>query len=251
MEGEDLVWGRNAVLETLRAGRPLRRLYVAQGLPPNANIAEALAEARSAGVPVQRVPREALDRLTGNGHHQGIAAAVAAHEYSSLDDILAVAGERGEEALILVLDSLQDPQNFGSLLRTAEAVGAHGVIIPKHRAVGITAAVAKVSAGAVEHLKVAQVTNLPRALEGLKERGIWAVGVDMAGQRAYDEQDLRLPLALVVGNEGKGLGRLVREKCDLTVRLPMRGHVASLNAAVAGAIVLYEAWRQRTRAAPR
>mgnify|MGYP005855728803 CR=1 FL=1 len=247
MEDEEVIWGRNAVLEALRAGRPLRRLLMAQNLAATGSLAELLAAARSSGVPVQRVPREALDRLCRTTHHQGVAAATSAHEYVSLDNILAEATTRGEPSLVLVLDSLQDPQNFGSLLRTAEAVGAHGVIIPKHRAVGLTAAVAKASAGAIEHLRVSQVTNISRTLEELKERGLWVVGLDMAGERPYDEQDLNLPLALVVGSEGKGLSRLVRERCDLTVRLPMRGRVESLNAAVAGAIVLYEAWRQRVR----
>lgn len=247
MEDEEVVWGRNAVLEALRAGRPLRRLLVAQQLTATGSLGEVLAEARSSGVPVQRVPREALDRLCNSTRHQGVAAAALAHEYATLDDVLAEATRRGEPPFVLVLDSLQDPQNFGSLLRTAEAVGTHGVVIPKHRAVGLTAAVARTSAGAIEHLKVAQVTNVSRTLDELKELGLWVVGVDMSGERAYDEQDLNLPLALVVGSEGKGLSRLVREKCDLTVRLPMRGKVESLNAAVAGAIVLYEAWRQRVR----
>ncbi|MDA8217321.1 MAG: 23S rRNA (guanosine(2251)-2'-O)-methyltransferase RlmB, partial [Dehalococcoidales bacterium] len=210
-------------------------------------VAEILTEARSAGVSLQRPPREALDRLCGTDRHQGVAAAAAAHAYATVDEILRDANRRGEPPLLLALDSLQDPQNFGTLLRTAEAVGAHGVIIPKHRAVGLTASVAKASAGAIEYLKVAQVTNLTRALDDLKKQGLWVVGLDMQGARPYDEQDLSFPLVLVVGSEGKGISRLVREHCDLVVRLPMRGHVDSLNAAVAGSIVLFEAWRQRDR----
>jgi len=247
VEDEEVIWGRNAVLEALRGQRPLRRVMLAQGVHATGTLGAVLVAAEAAGVPVQRVPREALDRLCGSSHHQGVAAVGAAYRYATLDDILATAQARGEEPLVLALDSLQDPQNFGSLLRTAEAVGVHGVIVPKHRAVGLTAAVAKASAGAIEHIKAARVTNLVRTLEELKERGLWVAGVDMAGRQAYDEADLRLPLVLVVGGEGRGLSRLVKEKCDLTVRLPMRGHVASLNAAVAGAIVLYEAWRQRER----
>ncbi|MHB1133049.1 MAG: 23S rRNA (guanosine(2251)-2'-O)-methyltransferase RlmB [Chloroflexota bacterium] len=247
MEDEELIWGRNVVLEALRAGRPLRRLMVALGPPPSGVMVEILGEARAAGISVQRLPREALDRLCGTDRHQGVAAATAARAYATVEDILRAANDRGEPPLLLALDSLQDPQNFGTLLRTAEAVGAHGVLIPKHRAVGLTATVAKVSAGAVEHLPVAQVTNLVRALEELKGQGLWVVGLDMQGARSFDEQDLAFPLVLVVGNEGKGISRLVRERCDLTVRLPMRGHVDSLNAAVAGSIVLYEAWRQRSR----
>ncbi len=247
MEDEEVVYGRNAVLEALRGRRPVRKLLVAEGVHATGALAALLRQAEASGLPVQHVPRQTLDRLAGTTHHQGVAALAAAYPYSSVAEILAEAGRRGEEPLLLVLDSIQDPQNFGSLLRTAEAVGAHGVIIPKHRAAGLTAGVAKASAGAIEHLRTAQVTNLPRALVELKEQGVWVVGLDMAGERAFDEADLALPIALVVGSEGKGLGRLVKEKCDFTVRLPMRGQVASLNAAVAGAIVLYEAWRQRVR----
>lgn len=248
MEDEEVVWGRNAVLEALRGGRPVRRVVVAQGTRTTGALAEVLAKSQAAGIAVQQVPREALDRLCGTTRHQGVAAVAAAYRYAALEEVLAGARERGEDPLILVLDSVQDPQNFGSLMRTAEAVGAHGVIIPKHRAAGLTPAVAKASAGAIEHIKAVRVTNLARALEDLKKQGLWIVGIDMAGEQAYDEADLRLPVALVVGSEGRGLGRLVREKCDFTVRIPMRGKVASLNAAVAGSLVLYEAWRQRERA---
>ncbi len=247
MEDEEIVYGRNAVLEALRGRRPIRKLWLAEGVHATGALAEVLKQAQASGLPVQRVPRQAIDRLTGTAHHQGVAALAAAYPYSSVEEILAEAGRRGEEPLLLVLDAIQDPQNFGSLLRTAEAVGAHGVIIPKHRAAGLTPGVAKASAGAIEHLRTAQVTNLPRTLEELKQQGVWVVGLDMAGERDFDAADLAIPIALVVGSEGKGLGRLVKEKCDFTVRVPMRGRVASLNAAVAGAIVLYAAWRQRLR----
>jgi 23S rRNA (guanosine2251-2'-O)-methyltransferase len=247
VEAEEVVWGRNAVLEALRGQRPVRRVLIAHGVQERGALAEVLAEAKEQHLPLQRLPREALDRLCGTSHHQGVAALTTTFDYVEVEDILAEARARGEEPFVLVLDSVQDPQNLGSLMRTAEAAGAHGVVIPKHRAAGLTAAVAKASAGAIEHLKAAQVTNLARTLEELKEAGLWVAGVDMAGELAYDRADLAVPLALVVGSEGQGLHRLVREKCDFTVRLPMRGKVASLNAAVSGSIVLYEAMRQRQR----
>jgi 23S rRNA (guanosine2251-2'-O)-methyltransferase len=179
--------------------------------------------------------------------HQGCVASVAAREYASVEDILAVAERRGEPPLLLILDAIQDINNLGSLLRTAEASGAHGVIIPEHRAAGLTPAVGKSSAGAIEHLLVAQVTNLTRTVDALKKGGIWVVGLAGEAAQDYDSVDLDRPLALVVGNEGKGIGRLLREHCDFLVRLPMRGKVNSLNAAVAGSIVLYHAWRQREK----
>lgn len=247
MEAEEVIWGRNPVLEALRARRRIRRLVVAQGVHAHGSLAEAVQLARASGVPVQRVPREALDRMCGTPHHQGIAILTAPRGYVDLDSILEGARRRGEMPFLLVLDSLQDPQNLGSLLRTSDAAGVHGIVIPKHRSVGLTGAVAKVSAGAVEHVPTAQVTNLARTLDELKQHGLWMVGLDMAAAQEYHEVDLNIPLALVVGSEGKGLGRLVKEKCDLLVRLPMRGKVDSLNAAVAGAIVLYEVLRQRSR----
>lgn len=233
--------------EALRAGRSIRRILLATGAKPAGVLAETIEEARSRGIPIEHVDRRRLDIMARTLKHQGIAAEVAEYRYADLSDILSRAGEKGEYPLILVLDSLQDPQNLGSLLRTAEAVGTHGVVIPRHRAVGITPAVVKASAGAVEHLLVAQVTNLVRAIDDLKEAGAWIVGIDMDGRQAFDEIDWNIPLALVVGGEGKGIGRLVKETCDLVVRIPMRGHVSSLNAAVAGSIVLYHAWRKRSQ----
>lgn len=233
--------------EALRSGRPIRKITIANGVRPSPVLAEIQALARSRGLEVERAEKRAIERLVGSIHHQGVAAEADPYRYASVEEILASAQRRGEPALVLVLDSLQDPQNLGSLLRTGEAVGVHGVILPKHRAVGITPAVAKASAGATEHLTVAQVVNLPRALEELKEKGIWVIGLDAGATQSYEQVDPSLPLAIVVGSEGKGLGRLVKERCDLLVALPMRGRVASLNAAVAGSIVLYHLWRQRTR----
>jgi len=242
----EALYGRRPVLEALRSGTRVHRILVASGAKPVGALADILAAASAQGVPVERVPRQKLDQMSPR--HQGVIAEVESFQYARVEDGLRRAAERGEKPLLLILDAVQDVQNLGSLLRTAEAVGAHGVILPKHRAAGVTPAVRKASAGAVEHLLIAQVTNLARTLEQLKEQGLWIVGLDMAGRQSYDEVDWDMPVALVVGSEGRGLSRLVREACDLLVRLPMRGHVESLNAAVAGSIVLYAAWRGRVGA---
>jgi 23S rRNA (guanosine2251-2'-O)-methyltransferase len=240
----DYVWGRNPVLETLRSARRVHRLLLAEGAR-DAGLVDLLSEARRRQVRVEYVPRRRLDELTQGAVHQGCVASVAPREYASVEDMLALAARREEPPLLLILDSIQDVQNLGSLLRTAEAAGAHGIILPEHRAAGLTPAVDKSSAGAVEHLLIAQVTNLTRTVDALKKQGIWIVGLAGEATQDYDRVDLDRPLALVVGNEGKGISRLLREHCDFLVRLPMRGQVNSLNAAVAGSIVLYHAWRQR------
>jgi 23S rRNA (guanosine2251-2'-O)-methyltransferase len=236
--------GRNPVLEALRAGRSINKLLVAKG-SREGSIREVLALAREKGVLVQEVERARLDTLASGRAHQGVIALVAAHRYYEVDEILARAKEKGEDPLILILDGIEDPQNLGSLLRTADAAGVHGVIIPERRAVGLTETVAKVSAGAMEYVPVARVTNIARTIEELKEAGLWVVGTHQAGKELYHQARLTGPLAVVIGSEGKGIGRLVAEKCDFMVRLPMLGHVTSLNAAVAGAILIYEVRRQR------
>lgn len=210
-------------------------------------ITEIVDEARAKKINLQSVDRRRLDDLAFN--HQGVVAEAAPFVYATIEDVIGAA-RSSEAPLVLVLDVLQDPQNLGSLLRTAAAVGAQGVVIPEHRAVGVTPAVVKASAGAIERLKIAQVTNLSRAIDALKEVGIWAVGLDAGAETRYDKADLNRPLALVVGGEGKGLRPLVRQHCDLVVSLPMPGAIESLNAAVAGSIVLYEALRQRAAAPP-
>ena len=242
----DYIWGRNPVLETLRSARQVHRLLLAEGAR-DAGLADIVRQAERRKVAIDYVPRRRLDELTRGAVHQGCVASVAAREYASVEDMLVLAAQRGEPPLLLILDSIQDINNLGSLLRTAEAIGAHGVIIPEHRAAGLTPAVDKSSAGAIEHLLVAQVTNLTRTVDALKKGGIWVVGLAGEATQDYDQVDLDRPLALVVGNEGKGIGRLLREHCDFLVRLPMRGKVNSLNAAIAGSIVLYEAWRQRAK----
>ena len=244
------LYGRNAVREALRARRrQLHRLYVSSGVQETGVIAELITLAESAGLPVQRVERQTLDKQLREVNHQGVMLETGPYPYVELADCLAVAAERKEPALLLLLDHLQDPQNIGTLLRTAEVVGVHGVALPGRRAAEITPAVVNASSGATEHLRVVLVVNLAQTIAELQKDGIWVVGLeeDEAAQN-FDTTDLRLPLALVVGAEGAGLARLVRERCDFLVRLPMAGQVASLNAAVAGSIALYGAWRQRFRA---
>jgi 23S rRNA (guanosine2251-2'-O)-methyltransferase len=238
----ELIYGRNPVLEALRSHQPVERILLAEGARHKGPIAEIVERARAADIAVEKVARRRLDRMAIN--HQGVVAIVTAFEYASLDVMLALADQRGQRPLLLALDQVQDVHNLGSLIRTAEAVGAHGVIIPERRAAGVTAAVFKSSAGAAAHLPIAQVTNLVRTLGELKEAGLWIVGLDIAGDRDYDALDWAMPTAIVVGSEGHGLSRLTRETCDFLVRLPMRGHVESLNAAVAGSIVMYTAWRR-------
>jgi 23S rRNA (guanosine2251-2'-O)-methyltransferase len=233
------LYGRNSVLEAVRAGRRVRRVFLAEGAHDLHRLA---SEARSRGIPVESLTRKQLDRIAQTSHHQGVMAEADPFPYASLEDLV-----RGETPLLLALDSLQDPQNFGTLLRTAQAVGIDGVLMPEHRAVGVTPAVSNASAGAVEHLAVARVTNLPRSLRELKSQGVWVFGLDIDAEQPYWTADLRGAACVVVGSEGAGLGRLVRETCDVLVRIPMAaGSIQSLNASVAGSLVLYEAYRQRS-----
>ncbi|HEY1386940.1 MAG TPA: 23S rRNA (guanosine(2251)-2'-O)-methyltransferase RlmB [Ktedonobacterales bacterium] len=240
----DYVWGRYPVLEALRSRRRVHRVLVAQG-PRDPALTQIQDQARRVGVIVETVSRRRLDELSKGANHQGVLAMTAPREYAELDDILARAKDLGEEPLVVVLDAIQDVQNLGSLIRTAEAVGAHGVVIPEHRAAGLTPAVDKTSAGAVEFLPVARVTNLTRTLDDLKRQGLWCIGLDGDAEITYDQANLKGPIALVVGNEGKGISRLARQHCDQLIKLPMRGHIGSLNAAVAGSVALYEILRQR------
>jgi 23S rRNA (guanosine2251-2'-O)-methyltransferase len=237
------VYGRNAVAEALRAGR-VERIHIARGA--HGSVSEIASDATARGIPIAEADRGWLRVTSGGDHHQGIAAAVKPYRYSSLDGILALARQRGEPPLLLILDCVQDPQNLGTLLRTAEAVGVHGVVLPEHRAAHVTPAVEKASAGAVEHLLVARETNLTRTILRLREEGLWVAGVESFPTSVdFRKASLAGPLAIVVGSEGKGISRLVRESCDFLVSLPMRGAVSSLNASVAGSIVLYEVLRQR------
>ncbi len=244
----EIIYGRNAVYEALRAGRRhFAHLLVAEGIREQGTAGRILSWAQEHGVAVRHVPRQQLDQL-GAVNHQGVAAQVETYPYVDQEAMFELAQKRQEPPFLLMLDCLQDPQNLGTLLRTAEVVGVHGVIIPRRRAAQITPAVSNASAGAVEHLLVANVTNLVRTMGELKEEGVWIVGLEYLPEaRPYREVDLNMPLALVVGSEERGLSRLVRERCDLWIKLPMRGKVNSLNASVAGSIALYEAWQQRQR----
>ena len=243
----ELLYGRNAIREALRARRrKLRRLLIATGVREGGPVAELTELAQAADVPVMEVERRALDELTDGANHQGVALEAGLYRYAELDDMLTLAQTRGELPLLLLLDHVQDPQNVGTLLRTADIVGAHGVVFPDRRAAGVTPAVVNASAGAVEHLLIAQVTNLVQAIEELKEQNVWVAGLeDDPRSQLFDLQRADLPLALVVGAEGPGLSRLVRERCDFLLKLPMVGNVASLNAATAGSIALYSLWRRR------
>jgi 23S rRNA (guanosine2251-2'-O)-methyltransferase len=243
----ELLYGRNAVREALRAKRRrLRRLLLAEGVREGGPVAELTALAAAAGVPIEQSERRMLDDLTDGANHQGVVLEAGPYRYATLDDMLALATSRGELPLLLLLDHVQDPQNVGTLLRTADVVGAHGVVLPDRRAAGITPAVVNASAGAVEHVLIAQVVNLVQAIDVLKASGVWIGGLEDDPRAVpYDSQRSDLPLALVVGAEGPGLGRLVREHCDFLLKLPMAGNVASLNAATAGSIALYSLWRRR------
>ncbi|MFN8532645.1 MAG: 23S rRNA (guanosine(2251)-2'-O)-methyltransferase RlmB [Dehalococcoidia bacterium] len=243
----ETILGRHAVTEALRGGRPVRRLLLvgARGaIPPSFEDLAALA--RGKNVSIHMVNRQTLDRI--GSHHQGVAAEVEAFGYVELIELLGTAEATGRPPLLLALDSVQDPQNFGTLLRTAAALGAHGAIIPRHRAAAVTPAVERASAGAVSRLQIHQAVNLPRALDELRERGVWVFGIDARAPVRYDEVDLTGPLTLVVGSEGEGIGRLVGEHCDRMIRVPMAGDLDSLNVGVAGSIVLAEVFRQREKA---
>ncbi len=244
------LYGRHAVHESLRAGRRQHhQLILAQGIRQTRIIDQICDLAQQASLPIRHVPRQDLDQM-GDVNHQSVALETENYPYTPLDDILINAHVRDEPPLLLLLDRLQDPQNVGSILRTAEAVGVHGAVIQRHRAVGITPAVVHASAGAVEHLPVAQVTNLAKTIRRLKERDLWVAGLEAVDEAMwYDQAHLDGPLALVVGSEGQGLRRLVRERCDFLLQLPMYGRVTSLNASVAGSVALYEVLRQR-RAVP-
>lgn len=240
----ETIYGRNPVYELIRAGRRrVHRLVVAEGVQEKGTLAKALALAQRARIPVQRVPRARLDHETNS--HQGLAAEADPYPYTHLDDILALAERRAEPPLVLILDVVQNPQNLGTLLRTAEAVGVHGVVLPERRGVGVTPAVVNASAGASEHVLIA-VANLARSIQTLKEQGVWIAGLESSPEaKALGQVDLSGPLGLVIGNEGEGMRRLVRDSCDFLLRLPMRGQIDSLNAAVAGSIALYAAWQAR------
>ena len=243
-EVEGQIEGRNALMEALRAGRTIDKVFVAEG-DTDRSLQRLAAQAKEAGAVIVPVDRRKLDQMSATRSHQGIIALVAAHDYFTVDDILEEAASRGENALIVICDELSDPHNLGAIMRTAECAGAHGVIIPKRRSVGLTATVAKASAGAVEYMKVARVTNINTCLSELKEKGVWVFGTAAEGSIPMYKADLTGPAAIVIGNEGDGLSQLVRKNCDVMVHIPMKGRISSLNASNAASILLYEAVRQR------
>jgi len=242
--GEQYLAGKHPVLEAMKAGRPLNKIFISSQAQKHA-VQPIMEEARARGIVVQQVDKRKLDQLAPDMQHQGVVAQAAAIAYAEVDDLLALAAQRGEAPLLVLLDEVEDPHNLGSVLRTADCTGAHGVIVPKRRSASLTAVVAKTSAGAVEHVPVARVANLVQTMEKLKEAGIWIAGADAGAPAGFYETNLTGPLAIVIGSEGKGLSRLVREKCDFILSLPMFGKINSLNASVAAGVILYEAVRQR------
>ena len=243
---EDMVAGRNAVMEALKGSRSVNKLMIANG-STEGSIKEIIAVAKDKGVNIQYWDRSKLDSIARGIRHQGVLAQVAPVQYAELEDILQVAKDRNEPPFIVLLDELEDPHNLGAILRTADAAGVHGVLIPKHRSCPLSATVAKTSAGAVEHVPVARVGNLVQTIKKLKQEGLWVAAADMDGKDYYDT-DLTGPLLLIIGSEGQGVGRLVKEQCDFVVRIPMVGKINSLNASVAGSILMYETMKQRRKA---
>lgn len=242
---EDQIEGRNPVLEALKSGRPINKIYIKKA-DHHGSLGKIIQTAKEQKIPVRELDPKGFDEMAKTQGHQGVIAAIAPRDYSTVEDILEQAESLGEAPFLIVVNELTDPQNLGSILRTADGFGAHGVIIPLHRSCGITPAVSKVSAGAAEYMKVARVTNIAQTLERLKENGLWIMGADSEGKDYY-ETDLTGPIALVIGGEDKGLGKLVKDRCDLLVRIPMKGRISSLNAAVAAAILGYDVLRQRNK----
>ena len=240
---ENKIEGRNAVLEALRAGKPIDKLYVLDGCP-DGPVRTIIREAKKGDTIINYVKKERLDQLSETGHHQGVIAMAASYEYATVEDILEKAREKGEAPFIFVLDNIEDPHNLGAMIRTANLAGAHGVIIPKRRAVGLTPTVARTSAGAINYPPVAKVTNLKQTMEQLKKEGMWFVCADMDGTPYY-QMDLKGPMGLVIGNEGEGVSRLIKETCDFVASIPMKGDIDSLNASVAAGVLAFEIARQR------
>ncbi|MTI69879.1 MAG: 23S rRNA (guanosine(2251)-2'-O)-methyltransferase RlmB [Firmicutes bacterium] len=245
MKNQDYVEGRNPVIETLKSGRDIEKIIIAKGTNKG-SINKIIGMAKKRKIVLQYVPKSKLDSMSKTKSHQGVMALVAAYKYKTIDDILKLAEKRNEDPFVIILDEIEDPHNLGSIIRTAEGAGAHGVIIPKRRSAGLTATVAKTSAGAVEYLPVAKVTNISATIEELKEKGLWIYGTDMDGDSYYYQQELRGPIGIVIGSEGSGMNRLVKEKCDFLVKIPMKGKVSSLNASVAASVIMYEILRQRS-----
>ena len=241
----DLVAGRIPAIEVLKSERDINKIFLQEGLS-GSKMEEIQNLAKKRSIQISLVPKSKLDQLVDGMNHQGVVVAASAFQYATIDDLFAVAAQKEEDPFFILLDGVEDPHNLGSIMRTADAIGAHGIIIPKRRAVGLTATVAKASTGAIEHVAVARVTNLVQAIKELKERGLWLYGTDMEGQD-YRQWETTLPIGLVMGNEGKGISRLVKEQMDGMVTIPMTGHVQSLNASVAASLLMYEVYRGRNK----
>lgn len=242
---EDIIEGRNPVMEALKSGREIDKILIASGTK-GGSLIKIIAMAKDRGVQMQNVDRQKLNDMSESESHQGIIAMVAAYEYGDIYEIIEKVKSEGREPLILILDEIMDPHNLGSIMRTADAVGVDGIVIPKRRSVGLTSTVAKSSAGAMEYVPVAKVSNIAQTIDRLKEMGLWVAGADMDGADVHYSSNLTGSLALVIGSEGKGISRLVKEKCDFLVKLPMAGKISSLNASVAAAVLMYEVFRQRS-----
>ena len=242
----DQVEGRNSVLELLESGKDINKLYISDG-EKHGSIHKIIALAKERKVVINKVDKYKLDRMSQTENHQGVIAIVPPYEYCDVDDILEQAKSKNEKAFILILDGIEDPHNLGSIIRTAETAGVHGIIIPKRRAAAVNSTVSKVSAGAVEHIKIARVNNINEAIKYLKENDIWVCGTDMNTNTYYYDQDYKMPVAIVIGSEGFGMSRLVKENCDFLVKIPMKGKITSLNASVSAGIVMYEVVKQREK----
>lgn len=239
------VEGRNAVIELLKSDKTINKLMIAKG-ERQGSINEIIKLAKQRNLVISEVDKNKLDQLTETGHHQGVIAFVSPVAYKEIDDILAIANERGEAPFVIIADEIEDPYNLGALIRTAEIAGCHGIIIPKRRAVAVTEIVAKVSCGATEHLAIARVNNINDAIQELKDKGLWIFGTDGSAKDLYYEQDMTGPIAIIIGSEGKGMSQLTMKNCDFLVKIPMKGHITSLNASVSGGIVIFEAVKQRS-----
>lgn len=242
-QNQDYIIGKNPVIEALKSERDINKILIAEG-SQGGQMQQVIGMAKEANVMVQFVPKKKIDQLA-EGIHQGVIAQVAAYEYAEIEDLFAAAEKKNEAPFFLLLDEIEDPHNLGSIMRTADAAGAHGIIIPKRRAVGLTSTVAKASTGAIEYIPVVRVTNMARTIDELKEKGVWIAGTDASAKQDYRDLDGTLPLGLVIGSEGKGMGRLIRDKCDFLLSLPMAGRVTSLNASVAASLLMYEVYRKR------
>ncbi|EIV99789.1 23S rRNA (guanosine2251-2'-O)-methyltransferase [Thermoanaerobacter thermohydrosulfuricus] len=243
MEEQNVILGRNPVIEAIKSGKEIEKIYVSK--TAGGNISKIINLAKEAGIVVSTTDNDILSKLAGSQNHQGVVAVGAVYKYFDVDDLLEYAEQRKEKPFLLILDEITDPHNLGAIIRSAEAFGVHGIIIPKRRAVGVNATVVKTSAGAVEHMRIAKVSNINNTIRGLKERGLWIVGTDVNAGKSFEELDYDFPLAIVIGSEGKGVSKLVLQNCDFVVKIPMKGKINSLNASVAASILIYQVVSKR------